>query len=282
MTVSPGGSAMFVSGAAAYLGAKVGIIGNVGEDYPQSSLGWLKARGVDLELLKKTRAPTTRFRITQYDESRRLLLVHPGRPIRPPRIRSRVLGAHLGPVFNEISNSLARNLRDKTAFLSLDLQGFVRRITALGTVQTVRRNLSSLLKLCDVVQASIEEAEPQTSTRNKHAILDRLLDSGPKYCIVTLGKRGSMLGVRPDERFLVPAFPDKSIADTTGAGDVFAGSWLSSYLSTKDPVWAAAVGSAFASLASRKTGLSKFRFARSELFRRSSWVYNNVRPLSNR
>jgi len=111
--------------------------------------------------------------------------------------------------------------------------------------------------------------------------MDRILAKGPKYAIVTLGSKGSLLGIRNDRRFLIPAFPVRGIKDPTGAGDVYAGAWLCSYLSTKDPVWAAAVGSAFGSLASQKTGLSKFRFSRKELFRRASWVYNHVDPIAN-
>ncbi|HEX4921382.1 MAG TPA: PfkB family carbohydrate kinase, partial [Candidatus Bathyarchaeia archaeon] len=89
----------------------------------------------------------------------------------------------------------------------------------------------------------------------------------------------AILGIRPDERFSVPAFRDPAVSDTTGAGDVFAGSWLLTFLSTKDPIWAASVGSAFASLASRKTGLSKFQLSRKELFRRASWVYDHTKAV---
>ena len=279
VTVTPGGSGLFVSCAAAHLGANVGILGNIGQDYPQSSIDWLETHGVDLRLLRKTRGPSTRFKITQYHGSRRLSLTSPGIPIQSRPVRKRTDGIHLGPVFNEISTPLAQALRRKTGFLSLDLQGFIRRKTRFGRVLTERRNLDSLLKMCDLVQASIDEAQSEVHAKNRGEVIDRLLGSGPTYSIVTLGERGSIMGIRLDKRFLVPAFPDRSIKDTTGAGDVFAGAWLSTYLSTKDPVWAAAVGSAFASLSSRKIGLSKFSFSRPDLFLRAGWVYNHIRAL---
>ena len=187
----------------------------------------------------------------------------------------------MGPVFNEISQSLVRSLRKKSSFLSLDIQGLVRRVNRFGEVQVLRRNIDPVLKLCDLVKASVDEARLQTSSVNHRQIMDRILAKGPKYAIVTLGSKGSLLGIRNDRRFLIPAFPVRGIKDPTGAGDVYAGAWLYSYLSTKDPVWAAAVGSAFGSLASQKTGLSKFRFSRKELFRRASWVYNHVDPIAN-
>jgi sugar/nucleoside kinase (ribokinase family) len=277
--ISPGGSALFVSSAADYLGAKVGIIGNIGEDYPSNVLSWLKNHGLKLNLLKKTRGPSTRFRIGYHRGSRRLWLLHAGRSVESTWMGGRVEGLHLGPVFNEISESLVRSLRKKCGFMSLDIQGLVRKVNRSGEVQVFRRNLNSVLRMCDLVKASIDEAKSQNSLRDHQVILDRFLANGPKYAIITLGAKGSLLGIRNSKKFLIPAFPDKSIKDPTGAGDVYAGAWLTSYLRTKDPIWAASVGSAFGSLASQRTGLSKFRISRRELFRRTSWVYNHVGPL---
>ncbi len=277
--ICPGGSALFVSSAAGYLGANVGIIGNIGEDYPSNVLSWLKNHGLKLNLLKKTRGPSTRFRIGYHRGSRRLWLLHAGRSVKSTWIGGPVEGLHLGPVFNEISESLVRSLRKKCGFMSLDIQGLVRKVNRSGEVQVLRRNLDSVLRMCDLVKASLDEAKSKNSSRDHQVILDRFLAKGPKYAIITLGAKGSLLGIRNSKKFLIPAFPDKSIKDPTGAGDVYAGAWLTSYLRTKDPVWAASVGSAFGSLASQRTGLSKFRISRRELFRRTSWVYNHVGPL---
>jgi sugar/nucleoside kinase (ribokinase family) len=278
--ISPGGSALFVSGAANYLGARVKIIGNIGEDYPSRVLSWLRDHGVNLRLLKKTGGPSTRFRISYDGRSRRLWLASAGQSIESLWRGGWVEGVHLGPVFNEIPLPLVRSLRKNSGFISLDIQGLVRKVNRFGQVQVLRRNLDPVLRMCDLVKASIDEAKFQTSSGNHRLILDRVLASGPKYAIVTLGSNGSLLGIGNDGRFLIPAFPVRGIKDPTGAGDVYAGAWLYSYLSTKDPVWAAAVGSAFGSLTSQKTGLSKFSFSRRELFRRASWVYNHVKPTS--
>ena len=277
--VSPGGSALFASAAGAYLGARVSILGNIGEDYPSWIPKRLEALGIDQKRLKKTRGPSARFRIKSNSGERKLILLNAGNPIQRPPIFRRVMGVHMGPVFNEIPISLAVYLRKKCGFFSLDLQGFVRRATLSGIVEIQRRNLKRLLELSDLVQGSIDEAKSQDFSNSKDRLLEHILSAGPRFCTLTMGENGSLLGIKRGERFLIPAYPDRSIVDTTGAGDVFAGSWLSTYLSTKDPVWAAAVASAFASLASRKTGLSKFSFARTELFRRASWVFNHTEPI---
>jgi len=274
--ISPGGSALFTSCAAAYLGSRVGIIGNIGEDYPPKILKRLKTLHIDIHFLRATQGPSTRFQITRNNGSRKLRLIEPGSHVVMPRSTGRFKGVHLGPVFNEVSSSLVNNLRKRCEFLSADLQGFIRTISSSGIIRTVPQNLSRMLGQFDMVQASIEEARSQMRSRNPRTILGRFLAMRVRYAIVTMAERGSWLGSQDARSYFVPAFPDRSIRDSTGAGDVFAGSWLSTYLSTRDPVWASAVGSAFASLSSRKTGLSKFRISRTDLLRRAVWVYNHI------
>lgn len=281
VSVSPGGSALFTSAAVAHLGSKVEVLGNVGEDYPGSNLKWLRTHGVTLGSLKKVRGRSARFRITRHNGSRRLYVLEKGSAIRLHKTLGLVEGTHLGPVFNEVSLSLAASLRGRSRFLSADLQGFIRRIGASGIVRIERKRLDRLVRMCDVVQASIEEASRQSASRDWKGLIRRFLDAGPQYCILTFAQKGSMLGVWPNNLYRIPAFPDRSVRDTTGAGDVFAGSWLATYLSTRDPVWAASVGSAFASIASRNEGLSKFNFRNREMVDRAGWVYDRVTPVSS-
>lgn len=273
--VSPGGSALFSSCAAAYLGSRVEILGNIGNDYPPSNLRRLRTLQIGLRFLNKSAGPSARFQITRISRLRKLRLLEPGDPIAAPRSPRHFHGIHLGPVFNEISDSLIRNLRKECDFLSADLQGFIRMVSG-GIVGTELRSLTPILRECDMVQASVEEARTETRLRSPKVMLSRLLKMRVEYAIVTMGREGAWLGSRLNGSYFVPAFPDHRIRDSTGAGDIFAGSWLTTYLSTKDPVWASAVGAAFASLASKKSGLSKFRLSRRELFRRASWVYNHV------
>jgi sugar/nucleoside kinase (ribokinase family) len=275
---SPGGSALFTSCAAAYLGSEVGIIGTIGEDYPPKILKRLKTLHIDIHFLRETPRPSTRFQITRNNGSRTLRLIEPGSHVVTPRSTGRFQGVHLGPVFNEIQSSLITTLRERCEFLSADLQGFIRTVSANGAVRTVPRNLSRLIGQCEMVQASIEEARSQIGSRDPRVILKQFLTIGAQYAVVTMGEKGSWLSSQHDGTYFVPPFSDRSIRDSTGAGDVFAGSWLSTYLSTKDPVWASSVGSALASLASRRTGLSKFSLRRRELFRRASWVYSHIKP----
>jgi sugar/nucleoside kinase (ribokinase family) len=274
--ISPGGSALFSSCAAAYLGSKVRIVGNIGEDYPSSILRRLKSLHIDVRSLKRSERRSTRFQITRINGSRKLRLLESGDQIAAAVGRYHFQGVHMGPVFNEIPISVVKTFRTRCDFLSADLQGFIRAVSGIGIVRAVPRSLNRLLSQCDMVQASIEEAYSQSRSRGLGSILNRFLSMRVKYAIITMAEKGSLLGSRRDGSYFIPAFPDSRIRDSTGAGDVFAGSWLSTYLSTKDPVWASSVASAFASLASQRIGLHKFRISRRELFRRASWVYSHV------
>lgn len=279
VVLAPGGSAFYASSASAYLGARVGILGCVGDDYPEAVLNWLRDRPVSLKWLKRTQGPTTRFRIRYVRGSRTLSLLQPGKTVTPRWRDSQVHGVHFGPVFNEIPESLIKSARRHCKVLTLDLQGLVRQADSYGLVRIVRRDLRDTLKLCDLVKGSADEIKMQTASRDPSNAIDRLLSYGPGCAVATLGTKGSLLGVRSRGKFLVPAFPEPDAVDPTGAGDVFVGSWLRTYLWTGDPVWAASVGSGFASLTSRRRGLAKFAVPRTELARRASWVYANVRAL---
>ena len=275
----PGGSAFYTSSASAFLGAQVGILGCVGDDYPVSVLKWLRDRGVSLKLLERIHGPTTRFGIRYVRGSRSLGLLQRGKTVRRQWKGPQVRGVHLGPVFDEIPKSLITLARRHCKFLSLDIQGLLRRTDSHGSILTVRKELQDTLKLCDLVKGSADEIRIQTRSQDPLKAMDRLLSFGPHYVISTHGPRGSIMGIRSEGKFLIPAFPEPHAVDPTGAGDVFVGAWIRTYLSTRDPIWAASVGSAFASLTSRRVGLAKFSVSRVALARRASWVYGNVARL---
>ncbi|HZY95306.1 MAG TPA: PfkB family carbohydrate kinase [Candidatus Bathyarchaeia archaeon] len=274
--ILPGGGVFFSSMAAASLGCRVRLIGNVGHDYPSKYLSWLKQHSVDVALLQRVQGSTTRFRIRYENDKRKLWLLASGAEINSSGILP--YGAvHLAPVFNEIAIPDIFRVRSKCEFLSIDYQGMIRTADTTRLVKTVRRRLGNVLRICNIAKGSVEEFNRMGLWEKQNRRLRRLLLHGPEFALITLGKHGSILAIRNGSQFSIPAFPDPDAFDPTGAGDVLIGSWLSVYLRTHDPVWSAAVGSAFASLTSRKMGLSKFVFSRNELLRRSAWVYTRVK-----
>src|SRR5438876_12340105 len=111
---------------------------------------------IDNRYLRKTSGHTTRFQITGNNGSRKLRLLEPGYKIEAPGGSSHFRAVHLGPVFNEIPSSLMTALRKKCEFLSSDLHGFIRTVTANGAVRTVPRKLHREIGKCDTNQVTIQ------------------------------------------------------------------------------------------------------------------------------
>ncbi len=279
LVLVPGGSAFYVSAAAAFLGAKVELFGNVGADYPMSILRWLRTHRVSIGSVRHTHGPSTRFRLTYHGWSRSLRVIHSGTRVTPSRFAVRWDAVHVGPVFGEVDNSLVLRARRHSKIVSLDIQGFIRDSTRNGSIRLVKKRLGRVLSSCDVVKASLQEAEVQTRARDPLKAAELLLSYGPRYAIITLAASGSLLAVKGLGNFRVPAYPESRVADPTGAGDGFVAGWVETMVSARDPVWASSVGSALASMMLRHFGTRKFLISRRELFRRSAWVYERVRRI---
>ncbi len=278
---TPGGSALYTSAAASFLAAKVRLASSVGPDYPPRVFRWLRSHGINLAGVRRVGTPTTRFKLIYRKGSREISVLSPGTTLSAHSLSGEFDAVHFGPVFREIGAGMIVDVRNDCGFLSLDLQGLLRRKKHDGKVELSSRNLGPIFKLCDLVKASEEEAWTVTSDEDPISAARRILQKGPSFVIVTLGRKGSVLAVKRHGMFKVSAYPERNTLDPTGTGDVMVGGWLATFLATKDPVWAASVGSAFSSLVVRRSGLSKFQVSRRELFRRSADVYRRVRTIGD-
>jgi sugar/nucleoside kinase (ribokinase family) len=273
--VYPGGTALYSSLAAAYLGAKVSVFSRVGRDYPRNILSIIKDLGIDVSRIEKSEEPTTRFKISYHNDSRQLTLVHSGRRPEPTSIKGSLEAIHLGPVFQEVGPDTLSLARRHAKFVSLDVQGLLRTTGKDGLVHLARRKIDTLLLGCNLVKATEEEAQMIEPSKAIFSSAKKLVQKGAQFVIITRGRSGSLMMNQHGMAFHVPSVPEKRAVDLTGAGDIFVGSWLETFLSVGDALWAGALGSAFASLSARAIGISKFRIDRRELFRRASWAYKN-------
>ncbi|MDO5111535.1 MAG: carbohydrate kinase [Clostridia bacterium] len=94
------------------------------------------------------------------------------------------------------------------------------------SVEEAKTQMRALLPYADLVKLSDEETELLTDETQPEAALDRLLAAGAKCAVVTLGKRGAMLGFG-GARTHFPTIPGLTVMDTTGAGDAFWSAFLS-------------------------------------------------------
>ena len=216
-----GGSAVFF-GAAASLFSEVRVVGVIGEDYPESELSFLEARGVDFAGLE--RAPgESFFWAGRYGYG----------------LSSReTLDTRLG-VFGDFNPQVPKAYRDSDIVflgnidptLQLRVLHQVKRprLVAADTmnfwIDGTREALMELLGHLDVLFVNDEEARQLAEEHNLAKAASWIRAQGPRLVVVKKGEHGAML-FGSDWVFFVPGYPLEEVFDPTGAGDAFAGGFL--------------------------------------------------------
>lgn len=232
----PGGSAWYAGQAYRALGARCRIATAAGPDLPAETLAGLEADVVPA-------AETTRFVNAYAPDGRRtqrLEAVAP--PLDPGRLPADWREAdllHLAPVIGEVDVRAFR-AAVRARVVGLGLQGCVRALAPDGAVvQPPWRFDPADLAGVDAVCLGEDDLEGQGD------LLDRLVAAVPIVAF-THGERGCELVVRGRTTWL-GVHPAREV-DPTGAGDVFAAGFLLGLARGADPVEAARLGSAAASI----------------------------------
>jgi len=272
-----GGPPTYASIAARKLGASVGVISKVGDDFPIEHMRFLVANGVDLSGLRVVEgAKTTNYILEYMDGERKLILKARAPPIMPEDVPDDMTARAilLAPIAGEASAPLAVKLRQQTEHLCLDPQGFVRAFRSDGTVELVRWFNRTVLSQTDILKASLAEYERIMGAKRFREGLMKLHRLGVSIVIITLGEDGSILSMR-DGLYAIPAYEVQAAAAPVGPGDAYIGAFLAEYVRGEDPIWCACVGSAAASFVVESFGPSRFG-ERDEVIRRAQELYNKV------
>lgn len=275
---SLGGPPTYVSLAARKLGARVSVISKVGEDFPNEYLTSLNANEVDLSGLKRVKgASTTKFILKYRGDERHLQLHSRAPPISvrdlPKSLRTRII--HVTPIANELSLAVVDDLRARTGTLSLDPQGFLRRVDQNGNVCLKRWRGKQVLELVDVYKSSIGEIRMVTGLTNLKLAMKKIQDYGVSIVVVTKGMEGSTLlheGVFYD----IPVCKPRIVRDLTGAGDAYIGAFLAEFVNRKTLYWCSCVGSAAASFVVEGVGSAVFG-EKKEIYKRANGIYEEGR-----
>jgi hypothetical protein len=152
---------------------------------------------------------------------------------------------HLGPLTDEVDISVLDAFPD--SFIGLTPQGWMRRRDADHVVQYKEwEHAEAFLKRADAVVLSIEDVRG-----NRQLIADYA--SKTKILVLTEGYNGASVFWRGDVRsFSAPKVP---VVDPTGAGDIFAAAFFTTYFSSKDPWEAAKKAVAIASDSVSRVGI---------------------------
>ena len=217
-----GGAASYCSFAASYY-TQVRMVGVVGNDFGESDLDRLRARGIDLEGVKKDDSGPTFFWKGKYHENFnrrdtldiRLNVFEKFRPDLPESYKdsSFVLLGNIHPALQmHVLDQLAGN-------------SFVLADTIDLWIETERESLLTLIKKVSLFVINDSEAEELTGESNVILAGEKLRQMGPESVIIKKGEHGAIL-FHEEGMFALPAYPVTQLHDPTGAGDSFAGALI--------------------------------------------------------
>ncbi len=222
-----GGSAVYASLAASYFGPTY-IVGVVGEDYPARGVELLEAHKVNLDGLETKPGKTFRWSGAYRQWS-----------------QADTLSTDLN-VFADFSPQLPHSCRSCRSLLLANIHPQLQ-LQVLNQIESYKwaacdtmnywislcpELLSEVIRKVDIVFINEDEIRQYTGLDSIFAAGRYLLEMGVKAVVIKRGEYGSVT-ILPDDLFFAPAYPVERIQDPTGAGDSFAGGFMS-YLATQD------------------------------------------------
>lgn len=241
--VRPGGAALYAAITADRLGLSAGILTSHAEDFP------LELIPPRIEVVTIPAPATTVFEHTQREGERVLRVLAAAQPLGaddlPEDWREAEL-VMLAPVVNEVDAALAAAFEGAT--LAAEAQGWLREVAPDGAVQP--RTWPAPKGVLSHLQALFLSG---ADVRGQEAAMTEWVQRVP-VAAVTAGARGALLYVNGDRYEVRPRRARQ--VDATGAGDVFAATWLVRYHASGDPWEAAEAAACAASLAVEGDGWS--------------------------
>lgn len=261
--VELGGPSAYAMCALALGLPRVGIVSRVGNDFPQSYFRRLEKAGLDLTGLQRGNA-TTHF-LNEYSEDghRTQEVTAVADPIRVTDIPGtlwRAQWVHVSPVLQEVDPAVIAAAKQHHAKVSVDVQGFVRRIKPDDQKRIEAcpwKGFSRVARYIDVLKCDVEEIRQLTALSDIGEAAASAHKAGSKLVLVTDGIRGSYLSYGATIR-RVPAVPPRETVDHTGCGDVYAMSFLVEFERSRRPLWSAYFAAASASFNIETPGATGF------------------------
>ncbi|WEU40625.1 MAG: PfkB family carbohydrate kinase [Candidatus Odinarchaeum yellowstonii] len=261
---------------------RVGLIGAVGPDYRERFISDLKRFGVEALQILYSKS-TGGFKLVYFDNGDRTLQVlGVAERIRFEKLSNTAVEAMknakfilLGPILSEIDRGFVESLKKICkGKLFLDPQGIIRKIGYNNIIEHVfnLNEVKEIIGLVDFVKPNEFEAEALTGLKDPSKSAMLLSEwCGGGVAIVTLGEKGSVISFN-GEVFKIP--PYKTFArDPTGAGDSYAGAFITRLLSGDSLIEAAYYASAAASIMVEYTG-PEFNMSHEEVEKRLNMIKN--------
>jgi len=250
--------------AAARQGSRVGYLTAVSaDDFGEAFLSLWAAEGVDTSrVIRNPEANTGVYYVFPSPSGRNFAYFRAGSaasrmgPADIPRdylAGARVL--HVSGISQAISTSACDAVFEamamaRTAGVRVAYDSNLR--LKLWPLSRARAIIHEAMGQCDIAFPSLDDSEHLTGLTDPDAVADFYLGLGASLVALKLGAEGAMVATA-ESRTRVPAWPCSPV-DATGAGDAFAGAFLTEWLNTGDPVDAARYANAVAALTTTGMG----------------------------
>lgn len=218
-----GGSAVHFSLAASIL-SSVNLVGVVGNDFGQEHMTYLQEKGINIDALVKQDAGKTFFweGFYEYDMNQahtvktELNVFQTFNPIIPDNMKDTpyIFLANIDP---DIQLKVIQQVKNPKLIVCDTMNYWI---------ENKRDQLLDVLTRVDVALMNDGEARQLFKTPNLLKAAKQALNLGIKTVIIKKGEHGALM-FSHDAVFTAPAFPLEEIIDPTGAGDSFAGGFLS-------------------------------------------------------
>ncbi len=225
-----GGSAVYSSLSASIL-AKPGIVGVVGDDFESKYCDFLNSKNIDTSGLIKTEGNTFNWG-GKYEED---------------MAQAYTLHTHLNvfekfkPTINEnykaVNYLFLANIDPVLQMSVLDQMtnlDFVLLDTMNLWIDIKKDELINVIKKVNAISVNDTEARQLSGEWNLIKAGRLLQNMGPELVLIKKGENGTIIFYKNDY-FIAPAYPTTETKDPTGAGDSFAGGFLS-YIAKNDGV----------------------------------------------
>jgi len=252
---APGGVPIYAGLALCALGLRVEVRTRLASR-DAALLAGLRAAGADIEI-RPARATTQFENLYSGGDlgTRRQRVQAQAGPFAIVDLRGlRASAVHLGPLLpDDLPLAVLRALRSRATLISLDVQGYARRLVD-GEVRSADwPDKRAGLACIDILKADAEEAEALTGQRDPGRAARALAALGPREVLVTLGAAGSLL-LAQGRLHRVPAYRPRAVVDPTGCGDSYCAGYLFRRLQGAAPDAAARFGAALATAKIEQAG----------------------------
>ncbi|MEM2635178.1 MAG: PfkB family carbohydrate kinase [Nitrososphaerales archaeon] len=273
---SLGGPPCYAGLTARNLNSNVWLITKIGYDFPDQYMVWLSKN--QLNFAKDFRSqikPTTHFKIILKDNERELYLQAKCEDIEVTQLDSLSFdGMIVSPIVGEISLDFLKRVSKVSSIIYLDPQGFLRAFNSYGKcyLKPIEYEIEKWAKIMKVDNEEAFQITGQKDLKQASIILRKkgvsIVLATDKRCVLLFYENNS---------YKIPT-PSVKVIDTTGAGDIFAGAFLTTYLKCNDPLWSACVATTASSISIQYRGLAKIPESK-KIYSEAELLYKNLQPI---